>query len=54
MCVGAGAPRNHKVPYKREMEAGGSEAKNEKRETSRGESNVTGGWGQEPGNAGSL
>ena len=49
-----GAQRNHKVPYKWAMEAGESEAKNEKRQKSRGDSNVTGSWGQEPGNMGSL
>lgn len=49
-----GAQCHHKVPYRREMGAGESEAKNEERHEGRGESNVTDGWSQEPGNMGSL
>lgn len=40
-----GAQCNHRVPYKGKMEAGESESQNEKGQESRGQSNVTAGWG---------
>lgn len=55
VCVWERGPQcNHKLPYRQEMGVGESEAKNKERHEGRGESNVIDGWGQEPGNMGSL